>query len=130
MPFIRITVFSPELSQQQIARLHAGTTALMVNGMRKPLEGVAVLVDHVERGAWRIGGKDAPIAAEVDAIIGAASNTAQEKANFMAGMMSLLSETLGTGLGGETYIVIHEMPRDSYGRGGLTRAERDRRSAA
>ncbi|MEI9923795.1 MAG: tautomerase family protein [Bradyrhizobium sp.] len=130
MPFVRVTVFAPELSQQQIERLYNRTTALMVDGMRKPLEGVAVLVDHVQRGAWRIGGKDVTVGAEVDAIIGAASNTPQEKANFMAGMMSLLSETLGVGLSVETYIVIHEMPRDSYGRGGLSRAERDRRNAA
>jgi phenylpyruvate tautomerase PptA (4-oxalocrotonate tautomerase family) len=128
MPFIRITIFSSELSEQQIERLQSGTTALMVNGMRKPLAGVAVLVDHVARGAWRIAGQD--VAAEVDAIIGADSNTAQEKANFMANMMALLRETLGGGLGEDTYIVIHEMARDSYGRGGLTRAERDRRSAA
>lgn len=130
MPFIRITVLSPELSQQQIERLQSGTTALMVDGMRKPLQGVAVLVDRVERGAWRIAGQDVAVAAEVDAIIGADSNTAQEKAQFMAGMMALLRETLGTGLGEDTYIVIHEMARNTYGRGGLSRAERDRRNAA
>jgi phenylpyruvate tautomerase PptA (4-oxalocrotonate tautomerase family) len=130
MPFIRITVLSPELSQQQIERLQSGTTALMVDGMRKPLDGVAVLVDRVERGAWCIGGHDVAVAAEVDAIIGAESNTAQEKVDFMAGMMALLRETLGAGLGEDTYIVIHDMARDSYGRGGLSRAERDRRLAA
>lgn len=130
MPFIRITVLAPELSQQQIERIQSGTTALMVEGMRKPLEGVAILVDHVARGAWRIAGRDVAIAAEVDAIIGVDSNTTQEKADFMAGMMTLLRETLGPGLDEETYIVIHEMPRSSYGRGGLSRAERDRRNAA
>jgi phenylpyruvate tautomerase PptA (4-oxalocrotonate tautomerase family) len=41
-----------------------------------------------------------------------------------------LRETLGAGLGEDTYIVIHDMARDSYGRGGLSRAERDRRLAA
>jgi 4-oxalocrotonate tautomerase len=130
MPFIRITIFSSELSKQQIELLQSGTTALMVDGMRKLLEGVAVLVDHVTRGAWRIGDQDVTVAAEVDAIIGADSNTAQEKATFMANMMALLRETLGPDLGDDTYIVIHEMARDSYGRGGLSRAARDRRSAA
>jgi len=129
MPFIRITIFSPELSKQQIERLQSGTTALMAGGMRKPLAGIAILVEHVGRGGWRIGGKDVALAAEVDAIIGADSNTPEEKANFMAGMMALLRETLGPGLGEDTYIVLHELPRSSYGRGGLTRAERDRRSA-
>jgi 4-oxalocrotonate tautomerase len=130
MPFIRITVFSSVLSKQQIERLHDGTTALMVGGMRKPLEGVAVLVDHVERGGWRIGGRDAVVAAQVDAVIGADSNTVEEKAAFMADMMGLLREALGNNLSEDTYIVIHEMARNTYGRGGLSRAERDRRSAA
>jgi hypothetical protein len=49
----------------------------------------------------------------------------------MAGMMALLRATLGTGLGEDIYIVIHEMARNTYGRrGGLSRAERDRRRAA
>jgi 4-oxalocrotonate tautomerase len=130
MPFIRITVFSSVLSKQQIERLHDGTTALMVGGMRKPLEGVAVLVDHVERGGWHIGGRDAAVAAQVDAVIGADSNTVEEKAAFMADMMGLLREALGKNLSEDTYIVIHEMARNTYGRGGLSRAERDRRSAA
>jgi 4-oxalocrotonate tautomerase len=130
MPFIRITVLSSELSKQQIELLQSGTTALMVDGMRKPLEGVAVLVDRVENGAWCIGGKSVAVAAEVDAIIGADSNTEQEKAAFMANMMALLRKALGGDLGEDTYIVIHEMARHTYGRGGLSRAARDRRSAA
>jgi 4-oxalocrotonate tautomerase len=130
MPFIRITVLSPALSEQQMNLLQSGTTALMADGMRKPLDGIAVLVDHVERGAWRIGGKAVAVAAEVDAIIGENSNSAEEKANFMAEMMALLQKALGPDLSEQTYIVLHEMPRDSYGRGGLSRAERDRRSAA
>jgi 4-oxalocrotonate tautomerase len=130
MPFIRITVLSPELSTQQIEILQTGTTALMVEGMRKPLEGVAVLVDRVENGAWRVGGKSVAVAAEVDAIIGADSNTEQEKAAFMADMMALLRKALGHDLGEDTYIVIHEMARHAYGRGGLSRAARDRRNAA
>jgi 4-oxalocrotonate tautomerase len=129
MPFIRITVFAPELSPQQIERLQAETTRLMVDGMRKPLNGVAVLVDHVQSGGWCIAGQARNVAAEVEAIIGADSNTEQEKAAFMADMMSLLRGTLGTGLTDDTYIVIHDMPRDSYGRGGLSRADRDRRIA-
>jgi 4-oxalocrotonate tautomerase len=130
MPFIRITVFAPELSQSQIEWLQKGTTALMVNGMRKPLVGVAVLVDHVARGGWRIADKAAAVSAEVEAIISADSNTPEEKAKFMADMMALLRETLGAELNDETYIVIQEIPRNSYGRGGLSRAERDRQADA
>jgi 4-oxalocrotonate tautomerase len=102
----------------------------MTSGMRKPLEGIAVLVEQVDHGGWSIAGAPVNIAAQVDAVIGVSTNTAAEKAEFMAGMMGLLHSVLGSDLRDETYIVIHEVDTGSYGRGGLTRAERDRRRQA
>ena len=55
---------------------------------------------------------------------------AEEKARFMAEMWTLLRATLGPNLREETYVVCHEVATDAYGRGGLTRAERDHRRAA
>jgi phenylpyruvate tautomerase PptA (4-oxalocrotonate tautomerase family) len=40
--------------------------------------------------------------------------------------MRLLRSVLGTELREETYITFHEFDHSSYGRGGLTRAERER----
>jgi phenylpyruvate tautomerase PptA (4-oxalocrotonate tautomerase family) len=45
-------------------------------------------------------------------------------------MWALLRTTLGPSLREETYIVCHEVATDAYGRGGLTRAERDHRRVA
>jgi 4-oxalocrotonate tautomerase len=70
------------------------------------------------------------IAAQVEAMIGVGTNTPDEKARFMAEMMQLLQSVLGSDLRTETYVVFHEFDDESYGRGGLTRAERDRRSKA
>jgi 4-oxalocrotonate tautomerase len=125
MPFLRITVRAPELAPEQVRRLQRGATDLMVGVMRKPLAGVAVLVEHLAGEAgWAIAGAPVPVAAGVDAIIGAGTNTAAEKARFSAEMMALLQAVLGPELREETYIVLHELPHDSYGRGGLTRAVR------
>jgi 4-oxalocrotonate tautomerase len=62
--------------------------------------------------------------------IGAGTNTADEKARFLDEMWRLLWTVLGRELRPESYIVFHEIDPRSYGRGGLTRAERDRRRAA
>jgi 4-oxalocrotonate tautomerase len=128
MPFVRITTFGP-LAAEQIRRLQRGTTDLMVSVMRKPVEGTAVLVEQVEHGGWSIAGHVVGVAAHVEATIGMGTNTPAEKARFMADMWRLLGSVLGADLREETYIVFHETDTGAYGRGGLTRAERDRRRA-
>jgi 4-oxalocrotonate tautomerase len=97
--------------------------------MRKPIEGISLLIEHVRQGAWSIADVPVSVAAQVDAVIGVGTNTPEEKARFMGGMMELLRSILGPELQEATYIALHEFPHDSYGRGGLTRAERDRRRA-
>jgi len=129
MPFIRITVLAPTLSAEQIHRLQQGTTDLMTSVMRKPLEGTSVLVEQVQ-GGWSIAGAPVQVGAQVDATIGSATNTVEEKAQFITKMMQLLRDVLGPELRDETYIAFHEFNHDSYGRGGLTRTERIRRRAA
>ena len=130
MPFIRITTFGATLTSEQIHRLQQGTTELMVTVMRKPIEGTAVLVEQVSQGGWSIAGRSVNVAAQVEATIGLGTNTPEEKARFMADMMRLLKAVLGQELRDETYITLHQFDHDSYGRGGLTRAGRERRGKA
>lgn len=128
MPFLRITVLAPSLAPEQIRRLQQGATELMTSIMRKKVDGTAVLVEHV-RGGWSIGGRPASAAAQVDVTIGAGTNGVDEKATLMAAMWRLLGAVLGPQLHEATYIVVHEIDIGAYGRGGLTRAERDRRDS-
>lgn len=134
MPFIRITTFGTDLHPLQISRLQQVTTDLMLTTMRKPLAGIAVLVDEVRHGAWCIAGASVPVGAHVEASVGKGQNTPAEKAEFISGMMAVLREVLGDGLGdgvGEsTYVALHEFDFDSYGRGGFSRAARERGAPA
>jgi phenylpyruvate tautomerase PptA (4-oxalocrotonate tautomerase family) len=130
MPFIRITLFGSALSSEQIKRLQQGTTDLMITIMRKPVEGIAILVEQVAHGAWSIAGSQVDVAAQVEAAIGLDTNTPDEKARFCREMMGLLRTVLGPALRDETYITLREFDHDSYGRGGLTRAGRDRQRPA
>ena len=130
MPFIRITVFGTELTASQIEQLQIGTTDLMTSIMRKPLVGTAVLVEHVSSGGWSIAGATAELAAHVEATIGQGTNTPEEKGKYIAETMNLLRRVLGDRLKDETYVSLLEFDHHSYGRGGLTRAERLRLKAA
>jgi 4-oxalocrotonate tautomerase len=130
MPFIRITVLAASLDTGRIGRLQQATKELMISVMRKPIDGIAVHVERAAPGSWSIAGKKVATAAYVEAIIGRGTNTAAEKARFMAEMMTALRAELGPDLAEESYVVLHELPMESYGRGGLSRAERDRRPHA
>jgi 4-oxalocrotonate tautomerase len=86
-----------------------------------------VLVEQVTHGGWSIAGLPVGIAAHVEATVAQGTNTPDEKARFIAETWTLLRSALGPELREETYIVVHEIDTKAYGRGGLTRAERDQR---
>ena len=131
MPFVHIIVFAPQLGGEQIRQLEKATTDLMTVIMRKPIEGTAVFVEHIDSAGWTVAGAAVGRAAHVEATIGRGTNTANEKARFISEMTKLLRCALGAELPNETYVVLHELDHDAYGRGGITRAERDpRRDAA
>jgi 4-oxalocrotonate tautomerase len=130
MPFVRITVLAPTFGADQIGRLHRETRDLMVSIMHKPIGGIAILIERVTAASWNIAGNDVTTAAHVEATIGRDTNTTTEKAQFMSAMMKVLRMVLGPDLADESYFVIHEIDRESYGRGGMSRAERDRRQAS
>ena len=127
MPFIRISVFGRNAGAAEIQRLQTETTRLMTSIMRKPAAGTAVLVEQV-CGDWSIAGRSVVVGAQVDVTIGRGTNTAEEKARFISEMMALLRAALGDDLPEASYIVLHELDLNSYGRGGITRAERERRA--
>jgi 4-oxalocrotonate tautomerase len=109
MPFIRVTILGPTLAAGQPKQLQQGTTDLMVAVMRKPVEGVAVLVEQVTPSAWSIPGRPTSVTAHVEATIAQGTNTPDEKAKFIAEMWTLLRSALGPELWEETYIVCHEI---------------------
>ena len=129
MPFVRITVLSPPLTPEQIRLLHDGTARRLMSIMRKAVDGIAIVVERID-GTWSIAGAPTGLAAHVEVTIGAGTNTADEKARFIAEMWQLMWTVLGPELRDESYTVVHEIDTRAYGRGGLTRAERDRRRAA
>ncbi|HVJ51485.1 MAG TPA: tautomerase family protein [Aliidongia sp.] len=126
MPFINVKVAGPQLEQAQTAAIQKGITALMAEILRKEAPLTAVLVEPVAASGWSIGAETVSRAAHVDATVSAGTNTAEEKARFIAGVNDLLRDVIGPGLPVVTYTVIHDVPMDSWGYGGLTQAHRAR----
>ncbi|MFH6782758.1 MULTISPECIES: tautomerase family protein [Methylobacterium] len=127
MPFVNVKVAGQPLAQSQVASIQAGLTALMADILHKVGPLVGVLIEEVPRAGWSLGAAPVASAAQVDAIISAGTNTPEEKSRFIAETYQLLKTVLGAGLAEVSYVVIHEVPKDSWGYGGLTQAYRAER---
>jgi 4-oxalocrotonate tautomerase len=131
MPFVNIKIAGPNLSPEQLHRLHAGVTALMADVMHKKAELTAVLVEQVPAHSWAIGGNNVRAAAHLDVKVTEGTNTAVEKARFIGEAMQLLKNVLGAEeLHPATYVAIDEVAADAWGYDGRTQDARRHAAAS
>ena len=124
MPFVHIRIAGKALNQNDLARLQTGTTRLMTKILRKKAALTAVLVEETPVNGWAVGGAVGPLAAHLEAKITEGTNDPEEKARFVAKAAALLKEVCGETLPVATYVVLHEIPAESWGYDGLTQAAR------
>jgi 4-oxalocrotonate tautomerase len=124
MPFIRITALGPMLTAGQISRLNTEVTGLMESVLGKVAELTSVLVEQPEAARWTIGGIATPVAVHVDATVTAGTNKPEQKALFVERTMTLLKNVFGPDLNPATYVVVTEVPANSWGYDGRTQESR------
>jgi 4-oxalocrotonate tautomerase len=124
MPFVRITYAGNALAAERISQLHDEVTNLMSSVLGKKAHLTSVLTEQVAIAGWTIGGARPPVAVHVDATITAGTNSAEEKARFIERAMTLFRSVFGEELSPATYIVISEVPAQSWGYDGRTQESR------
>jgi 4-oxalocrotonate tautomerase len=124
MPFIRVTALGSKLTPEQVSRLGKGITALMEGVLGKKASLTSVLVEQPPTAGWFIDGEPTWIAVHVDANITVGTNSAEEKADFIDKTMKLLRTVFGCGLSPVTYVIINELPAQSWGYDGHTQESR------
>ena len=129
MPFIDVKVAGPQLEKSQTVALQKGITALMAEVLRKKGPLTAVLVEQVAATGWSIGGEPVTRAAQVDAYVSAGTNTAEEKSRYIAAVYALLRKVLGPEVPEVSYVLVHDIPMNSWGYGGQTQEFRAQNSA-
>jgi 4-oxalocrotonate tautomerase len=107
--------------------LAAELVALTASVLHKRPELTALLIHEQAETAWSIGAAEPqrPTALlEID--ITAGSNSAEEKADFVARAFECLQQrTAGQGdLETASYVIVRELPGEDWGYGGVTQAER------
>lgn len=130
MPFIHIRLAGAAPAQERLAALSQEIVAITANHLRKQAALTAVLIEPLAAtGLWTVGDGAPPTAAHLEIAVTAGTNTAAEKAAFIAAANEALRRAAGPDLPLATYVVVREIEADSWGYGGHSQAARRTASA-
>ena len=126
MPYINIRL-NTNLDNEERKRLYKKTTSLMNTVMGKRPEVAVVHIQESEPQQWSVNAvpltAKEPIAAFVDIKITEGTNTPEEKAEMISDTVKMLQDLVGT-VQEACYVVIDDIPANSWGYNGKTQAAR------
>lgn len=126
MPYINIRI-STLLNNEQKTKLYKKTTFLMNTIMNKRREVTVVHIQESGAEQWSINAAqlstNEPIGVYVDIKVTQGTNTANEKKEMIAQTNKTIQDIVGT-IQEASYIVIDEIPGESWGYDGKTQAMR------
>ena len=126
MPTLQLKV-SPLQNPERYQALAGALTRLTALHLGKRPEVTAVMIDDVPAARWHVGASavQGPTAF-LEISITAGTNTAQEKAAFIAAAFEELQNQLGAAqpLEPASYVIVRELPAGDWGYGGQTQAAR------
>ena len=126
MPTLQLKV-SPLQNPSRYRTLATALTRLTAEYLHKRAEVTAVMIDDLPAARWYVGGADVQRpTAFLEISITQGTNTAQQKAAFIAAAFAELQEQLRAGqpLAEASYVIVRELPAGDWGYGGLTQAAR------
>ncbi|WP_327706595.1 hypothetical protein OG530_37800 [Streptomyces decoyicus] len=128
MPYFRVTVTDPDLPADVQRALAEGLTRLAVSVLHKAGARTIVHINLVPAGSYYVDGRPLTSVrdAHVEASITMGTNSAAEKAAFIAQAGELLSDLLGPLP--RSGVALHELHPESYGYNGVTQFDFYRRA--
>lgn len=127
MPLLQLDIASLAFTPGQGHALRQGLTRLMADLLHKRADLTVVNVAQRRPDTWAVGGQalpDAGWSASLQVFITAGTNEAGERARFISAAHALIQEVMQGPAATPLYIVLHEVPADSWGYDGLTQAAR------
>ena len=126
MPFIDVLI-AHRLDPTLARRIAEGVSERTVRILRKSAELTAAAVRFVPDAHWLIGGRSleetGTSSYQLTVTVTAGTNTPAEKAAYLAKIHAFMAGALGA-VRPESYAVVHEVPADAWGFGGITQAAR------
>jgi 4-oxalocrotonate tautomerase len=126
MPILTLKVAAPR-SASLSRTLSDGLVEATARVLRKNPDITAMAIDYVPPEDWIVGGRSlaeqgkASFWLDIKVVDG--TNTKDEKALYLAEVFAFMRRVLGD-LHEESYVLVHEVPADAYGFGGLTQEHR------
>jgi len=127
MPILNVKV-SAEPSPTLSKTLAEGLVEITARVLRKRPEITAVAIDYTAPAHWIVGGASladqdkASFWLDIKVVDG--TNAKDEKAQYLREVFAFMGQALGRSLHEESYVLVHEVPADAYGFGGLTQEHR------
>jgi len=127
MPFINIRTAPADISQAQARQLIDGTTRLMRDIMKKKPERTTVHIQPEDGALWAVGGKTMDdingraVLMEIKITVG--TNTTADKEEMIWASQRMLKDVLNV-TPNAAYVVIDEIPGESWGKEGVMMAEK------
>ncbi|MEU5951062.1 hypothetical protein [Streptomyces sp. NPDC047525] len=120
MPYIRVTVTDADLPTDVQRALAEGLTGLAVSALGKSSARTIVHIDVIPAARYFVDAEPLTgcLDAHVEVSITLGTNSAPEKAAFIAGADQLLTDLLGPLA--RSGVALHELPAESYGYHGVT----------
>ena len=132
MPTLNLKI-SPLQNPSRYRALASALTDLTALHLGKRKEVTAVMIDDVPAARWHIGGQDVQgPTAFLEISVTAGTNTAQEKAAFIAAAFAELQQQLAPNgaLEPASYVIVRELAATDWGYGGQTQAARRQAAAS
>jgi 4-oxalocrotonate tautomerase len=132
MPTLNLRVTAP-IDAAQAQSLAAALTTLTAKVLGKRREVTAVTVESLPASHWFVAGQPATQAtAQLQIHITAGTNTAEQKARFIAAAFALLQSELAPdgALEPASYVQVDQLPASDWGYGGRTQSARQAEHAA
>lgn len=126
MPVLNLQI-APLQDPALPALLAAELTRLTEAVLRKRADLTAVIIEDLPAAQWFIGGRAVQQpTARLEIAVTAGSNSADEKARFIAEAQALLQRRLAPqgALAEASYVIVRELPAGDWGYGGQSQAQR------
>lgn len=121
MPFVNIRIAPASLDRTEVQQLIDQTTTLMRDVMGKKAERTTIHIQPEDAELWAVGGTRISElngrAVFMDIKVTTGTNTTTDKEDMVRASSQMLQDILGT-LPNATYIVIDEIPGESWGKAG------------
>ena len=132
MPTLTLKI-APPCAPDRIQALACALTAITVQTLGKRAAVTAVVIDELKAHRWTVGARPLqPPTALLEISITAGTNTAAQKAAFIAAAFAELQQQLAldAALEEASYVIVRELPASDWGYGGPTQQARQLQRAA